>query len=193
MEPAKKPNRQWLSLGVVLLVTAAALYLVLIGTRPARPPVAPPQTSLPQAGPTEIAPGALYAVSYPGLDDQMHALGKWQGKVIVLNFWATWCVPCLEEMPIFERVHKKFTEKGVVFVGLAADDKSKVTSFLQANPVSYPILIGDFEALEVARRLGNRQAVLPYTAIVDRNGKVVHSKVGAFTEAELEAKVSAAL
>jgi thiol-disulfide isomerase/thioredoxin len=191
MEPAKKPHRQWLSLGVVLLVTLGALYLVMIGTRPARQqPALEPAAQRPAV---DIAPSALYAASFPGLDDQVQALGKWQGQVVVLNFWATWCVPCREEMPMFDRVHKKLASKGVVIVGLAADDKPKVASFLQASPVSYPILIGDFEALAFARRLGNKQAALPYTAIIDRAGNIVRTKLGPYTEAELEAQIQSAL
>jgi thiol-disulfide isomerase/thioredoxin len=180
----------------VLLVTLGALYLVLIGTRPARQTVGtevappPPSDSAPQA---QIAPSALYAASFPGMDDKVVALGKWQGKIIVLNFWATWCVPCREEMPIFDRVQKKLTDKDVVIVGLAADDKAKVSEFLQASPVSYPILIGDFEALEFARRLGSTQAALPFTVIIDRAGHIVRTKLGPYTEAELEAQIRRAL
>ena len=198
MEPAKKPSRPWLSLGVVLLVTLGALYLVLIGTRPARqqamggPEVAALPASKPPA-PAQIAPGALYAASFPGLDDKVLALGKWQGQIIVLNFWATWCVPCREEMPIFDRVQKKLADRGVVIIGLAADDKAKVAPFLQTSPVSYQILIGDFEALEFARRLGSTQAALPYTVIIDRSGNIVRTKLGPYTEAELEAQIGSAL
>jgi thiol-disulfide isomerase/thioredoxin len=211
VEPAKKPNRQWLSLSVVILVTLGALYLVMIGTRPARQGAAPsdsprqgaapsdsprqPATPdlAPQRAAVDIAPSALYAASFPGLDGTAQALGKWQGQVIVLNFWATWCVPCREEMPIFDRVHKKLSGKGVVVVGLAADDKPKVATFLQASPVAYPILIGDFDALEFARRLGNKSAALPYTAIIDRTGNIVRTKLGPFTEAELEAQIQSVL
>jgi thiol-disulfide isomerase/thioredoxin len=197
MEPAKKPHRQWLSLAVVMAVTLGALYLVMIGTRPARQAsdsaAAPGSAASAPAAVTDIAPSALYAASFPGLDDKPLALGKWQGQVVVLNFWATWCVPCREEMPMFERVHKKLAGKGVVFVGLAADDKAKVAAFLQASPVSYPVLIGDFEALEFARRLGNKQAALPYTAIIDRAGNIVRTKLGPYTEAELEAQIQSVL
>jgi thiol-disulfide isomerase/thioredoxin len=206
MQTPQKPNRPWLSLAIVVLLTAGALYLVLTGTRAARPPAssgeaapatspgnepAPPQA--PSAAQPSISPGALYAMSFPGTDGKPLALGKWQGKIIVLNFWATWCVPCREEMPMFDRVHKKFTDKGVVFVGLAADDAAKVAAFMNATPVGYPILIGDFEALEIARRFGNKISALPFTAIIDRAGNIVRTKLGPYTEAELARQIEVVL
>jgi len=109
----------------------------------------------------------------------------WAGKVLVLNYWATWCPPCLREIPLFNDAQERYADAGLLVVGIAIDRPEDVETFLDEHPVSYPILLGDTDAIELSRRLGNRMQGLPFTVIFDRFGKRVHAQIGEVTEASL--------
>jgi thiol-disulfide isomerase/thioredoxin len=113
------------------------------------------------------------------------ASSNWAGKVLVLNFWATWCPPCLRELPLLDEAQKSAPEGSLQVVGIAIDSKEEVERFLVDYPVGFPILIGDTEAVEMSRRLGNRLQGLPYTLIFDRQGKRVFGQIGEMTHAAL--------
>jgi thiol-disulfide isomerase/thioredoxin len=129
---------------------------------------------------------AVFAASFKDLEGKPQALSQWRGKVMVLNFWAPWCPPCREEMPDFIRVQEKYRDRGLVFVGLALDEQDKVSAFADEMGVNYPILLGELEAVELARNIGNRLGGLPFTAVIDRRGKVVFTQVGGLNQAHLE-------
>ena len=105
---------------------------------------------------------------------------------MVLNFWATWCPPCREEMPELSQLHENYQSKNVVVLGVAIDEPSAVNAYLQTSPVSYPILLAENESMELATLLGNEQAVLPYTVIIDTNGNVIDTFLGRISLALLE-------
>jgi thiol-disulfide isomerase/thioredoxin len=109
----------------------------------------------------------------------------WAGKVLVLNFWATWCPPCLREMPLLTEVQQAHGDESLQVVGIAIDEPGSVQRFLADNPVGYPVLLGDTDAIEMSRRLGNRLQGLPFTAIFDRAGRRVHAQVGEVTRTSL--------
>jgi len=121
-----------------------------------------------------------------GLDGQPHALAQWRGKVLVVNFWATWCAPCREEIPTFINFQRLYEARGVQFVGIALDHKSRVEPYAKELGINYPLLVGGMETMDFARQLGNRQGVLPYTLILDRTGKVATSVVGVLKPERLE-------
>jgi thiol-disulfide isomerase/thioredoxin len=137
----------------------------------------------------ETVPAALWAASFRDLDGRAHALGEFQGRVVVVNFWATWCAPCREEMPGFQRLQAKWASQSVQFVGVSAEDPGKVAGFARNLGISYPLWVGGDEVGELSRRLGNRAGVLPHTVVLDRQGSVVAAKVGAYKEDELDAIV----
>lgn len=137
----------------------------------------------------EIAPGALLAASFSDTAGGSHALGEFQGKVLVVNFWATWCAPCREEMPAFARLQERWRGEGVQFIGLANDDAGKVERFGRELAINYPLWVGGETVSELSRRLGNHLGVLPHTVIIDRGGQVLEGRVGTYTEASLEAKL----
>ena len=89
-----------------------------------------------------ISPGVLYATSFPDLSGKARPLGEWQGKIIVLNLWATWCGPCREEIPIMVKLQQKYRDQGVVFVGLAMDQQGPVEKYAKEMGINYPILLG---------------------------------------------------
>jgi thiol-disulfide isomerase/thioredoxin len=122
----------------------------------------------------------------PDPDGREQALAQWRGKVLVVNFWATWCAPCREEMPQFVAAQARDGAKGVQFVGIAVDDVEKVRVFAREIGLNYPTLIGGFGAIELSRTLGNDLAALPFTIVLDRRGRVVHTQLGPLKAARLD-------
>ena len=86
--------------------------------------------------------GALFGVALPDAKGREQSIGQWKGKVLVVNFWATWCVPCREEMPEFVKAQQEFGPRGLQFVGIAIDDVPKVEAFAAELGLNYPVLIG---------------------------------------------------
>ena len=119
------------------------------------------------------------------------ALSSLRGQVLVLNFWATWCAPCIKEMPEFDRLQRQQSSRGVQVVGLAVDGPTPVREFLAKRPVSYPIGLAGFEGSDLSRKLGNAAGGLPFTVIFDRQGKARHRKLGITAFAELAGWVNA--
>ena len=148
------------------------------------------QRPAPRLDPPAVSATALYAASF--LDEQgtAQSLGRYQGKLLVLNFWATWCGPCRHEIPAFTRVQERWAGRGVQFLGLSAEERPVVARFAREVPVNYPLWVGD-GVRDLGRRLGNRLGVLPFTVIVSPAGKILDAKVGAYSEPEIEAKVGA--
>ena len=129
---------------------------------------------------------AVLAMVLPDPDGREQALAQWRGKVLVVNFWATWCAPCREEMPQFVAAQARDGAKGVQFVGIAVDDVEKVRVFAREIGLNYPTLIGGFGAIELSRTLGNDLAALPFTIVLDRRGRVVHTQLGPLKAARLD-------
>jgi thiol-disulfide isomerase/thioredoxin len=135
----------------------------------------------------EGAARRLMSVSLPDLSGKSQTLSQWRGKVIVVNFWATWCAPCREEIPALIKVQMQYAPNGVIIVGIALDDVVKVQEYAAEFRVDYPLLIGGMETLSITNDIGNRAGVLPFTIVLDRRGKVVQAHIGALTEASLGA------
>jgi thiol-disulfide isomerase/thioredoxin len=138
-----------------------------------------------------IAAAAFYATTFMDAEGRPQALGQFQGRVLVLNFWATWCAPCREEMPAFSRVQARWKDRGVQFLGVSAEESAKVNRFAREFGVSYPLWTGADQVNELSRRLGNRLGVLPHTVIVAPGGEILETRVGPYTEAELEQRLTA--
>jgi len=162
-----------------LMVAAAILALVAGGWAARTMLVAPVATGQSAA--------ALLGVTLPDVDGKDQPLAQWKGKVLVINFWATWCGPCREEMPMFVRLQREQGTKGLQFVGIAVDQVDKVRQFAGEIGLNYPALIGGYGAMELSKTLGNSLMALPFTVIVDREGGVVHTQLGPLKEAQLAA------
>lgn len=129
--------------------------------------------------------GRVVGFSLPDTSGKMRNINEWQGKTIVLNFWATWCPPCREEIPLLVDAHEKFRKDGVVVIGVAIDRKEDITNFVDSFFINYPVLINDQENTRLMAQYGNRIAALPYSVIIDRNGTIVARRAGAFHKTEL--------
>lgn len=119
------------------------------------------------------------------LDGGPKTLDDWHGKILVINFWATWCPPCREEIPEFSRSQDIYGPNGVQFVGIAIDNVPNIIEFTKTIPVAYPLLLGSAEAPDLMAQLGNRQQVLPFTVIIDRDGKLHSSHLGRLSGEDL--------
>ena len=129
----------------------------------------------------------LLALTLPDSDGKAQALQQWQGKILVVNFWATWCPPCREDMPGFSRLQSQLEGNGVQFVGIGIDSASKINEFSKTTPVSYPLLVGSPGLMEIMSLLGNEAGGLPFTVVFGRDGHQEQSRLGIWKEAELQA------
>jgi len=129
---------------------------------------------------------ALYSTSFPDAEGNMQTLEQWRGDILVINFWATWCPPCREEMPELSRLHEHYQDKGVTVLGIATEEIAKIREFTQETKVSYPLLAGDMEAMNLGNALGNNKGILPYTVILNRDGNVVKTYFGQVNHLMLE-------
>lgn len=129
---------------------------------------------------------ALFAATFPDETGQPQSLKKYAGKIVVLNFWATWCAPCREEMPELSKLHSAYQHQNVVVLGLAVDDVTAISDFVKETKVSYPLLAADMQGMEIATHLGNNKGVLPYTVIIKTDGSVAKTYFGRVTQLLLE-------
>ena len=139
--------------------------------------------------PGSAQPGAaeaLLTTPLPDLQRQPQTLAQHRGKILIVNFWATWCPPCREEVPIFVEAQTKFGPKGLQFVGIALDNPRQVADFVQEFAINYPVLIGGINESETLRNLGNPGGGLPYTLIYDRDGRLQEKIIGGLDQARLE-------
>jgi len=112
-----------------------------------------------------------------------------RGKVTVINFWATWCAPCREEMPMIANVGRQLAGRGVTVIGIALDNKAEVNNFRKMFHIDYPIWLGDSDTINLMRSLGNPSGGLPFTVVLDRSGKPVARLLGKMTEQTLRQAV----
>lgn len=162
-----------------ILIAAAVAAVALTAGAGLRFHLATPTEDAAEAG------KALLEASFEDLAGERVGLTRFRGQVLVVNFWATWCTPCREEIPEFVEVQEEFRERGVTFVGIAVDRKEPVAAFSRELGINYPILIGSLEAMELAQRAGNRLQALPFTVILDRNGQAAKVHLGRLSRDEL--------
>jgi len=120
----------------------------------------------------------LFAQNLPDSEGRMRPLADLRGRPVVVNFWATWCPPCVEEMPELSSLHREISSGGAQIVGIGIDSASNIAQFARKSPVSYPLLVAGLGGTELARQFGNQAGVLPFTVVVDGQGRVVERVVG---------------
>ena len=133
-----------------------------------------------------VSPGVVYSAKFTDLLGNSQTLGQWDRKLLVVNFWATWCGPCKEEIPILVKLQTKFGDRSLQFVGIAADSPSNVANFAKNTRINYPLLLDEANAIEFSKRLGNRLGLLPHTVVMRPGGEVIYNKLGPITEGVLD-------
>ncbi|MBK6617133.1 MAG: TlpA disulfide reductase family protein [Nitrosomonas sp.] len=111
---------------------------------------------------------------------------QWRGKIIVANFWATWCAPCRDEIPELIDTYASYRDQGIIVVGIAVDDTQKVAAFSEEFGINYPIVVGEFDAFTLAEAMGNPQGALPFTATIDRSGNIINTHLGRIKKKQIE-------
>jgi thiol-disulfide isomerase/thioredoxin len=128
-------------------------------------------------------PVDLFSRTYPDTSGVPQSLAQWKGRPLVVNFWATWCAPCVKEMPDLDRLSREFPH--IHFVGIGIDSPENIAQFVQKVPVAYPLLEARAEGLDLMRDLGNASGGLPFTVIMSSGGKVLRSISGQIDPDEL--------
>ena len=173
-------------ISIVILVAVISLLAGLYANRlfddrpPAKAPPAENDTGIPEIRPDF---GLL------DLQDRLRHVSEWDGQVLMINFWATWCPPCRREIPAFIELQAAYEDQGFTIVGIAIDTKQNATDFVDPMGINYPILVGDKDGIALSKAYGNRLGVLPYTVIVDREGKIIETHRNELTFEEAEAMI----
>lgn len=144
-------------------------------------------SDLPEPAPAAALPTTMVNFGLPDMNGKQRNINEWLGKLIVLNFWATWCPPCREEIPLFVHMQEKYGDKGLQLIGVAINKPEEVRNFPDFKSINYPVLVGQEEIMSLMQQYGNRIGSLPYSVVMDRQGRVLGRKVGAYQPAELEA------
>ena len=140
--------------------------------------------------PREAAPGALdsfWSASFDTPQGPALPMSGFRGKPLLINFWATWCPPCVEELPMIDAFYRQNSAKRWQVIGLAIDQPSAVRTFLARTPVSFPVGLAGLECSELSKSLGNSIGGLPFSVVVSARGDVLHRRMGRLTEADLSA------
>lgn len=138
--------------------------------------------------PQALAPSAesaLWQLEFPGLDGDVFRMASLKGQPLLLNFWATWCPPCIEELPLLSSFYRENSAKGLQVLGLAVDQLEPVKRFLARTPVTFPVALAGLPGVELGKSLGNVSGGLPFTVVFGSDGRVAHRKIGKVSPANL--------
>ena len=121
----------------------------------------------------------------PDVSGQNHNINEWQQKIRIINFWATWCPPCLKEIPSFIQLQQQYKNQNVQFIGIAIDEKEAVQEYLSSININYPILIAEDNGVSLSKQLGNFIGAVPFTVIVDQSGSIIHMHPGELSKEKI--------
>ncbi len=127
--------------------------------------------------------------SLPDLNGKLQSINNWNGKVIMVNFWASWCPPCRREIPGLMRLYKNYQKQGFVILGVALDDSQSVRNFVDPLGVDYPVLLGGKNGIKISNAYGNELGALPFTVIINREGHIIRAHPGELSYKQAEALI----
>jgi thiol-disulfide isomerase/thioredoxin len=156
--------------GKILLIVLIGLLAAAIGAYVGLQRVKP-------ASPQDQALTQLFAQTLPDPAGRPEALSKWQGKPLLINFWASWCGPCVEEMPELVALHKQMPQLQVI--GIGVDSADKIAEFAAKLHIDYPLYVAGSNAIGLMRDLGNAVGGLPFTLLIDSKGTIQKTYIGA--------------
>jgi peroxiredoxin len=130
------------------------------------------------AGVSADATAALFAATFADVDGVSRPLAQWSGRPLVVNFWATWCPPCVEEMPDLQLVRDEYQGQGVEIIGVGIDSAPKIAAFRSQHQLTLPLLVAGAGGSDLYRALGNSRGVLPFTVLIDARGHIRQRHVG---------------
>ncbi|MFM2112896.1 MAG: hypothetical protein RLZZ271_1556 [Pseudomonadota bacterium] len=130
---------------------------------------------------------ALWQLPLQTREGQTLRMGQLKGQKILINFWATWCPPCVEEMPLLDRFYRENTSKGWQVVGIATDQAAAVARFIEQKDIRFPNSVSGAQGVELSRMLGNQAGGLPYTVVIGSAGQLIAQKAGRVQPADLQA------
>lgn len=137
-------------------------------------------------GLSESASAALWGAEFQTPQGTSLKLADFKGKPLVINFWATWCPPCVEEIPLIDDFFRENSSKGISVVGLAVDQPGRVKRFVDEFSLSYPTGLAGMNGTELSKILGNESAALPFTIVLDKDGEVFQKKLGKLSQADIK-------
>ncbi len=138
-------------------------------------------------------PGNLPDFSLPDLNGKVHSIRQWAGQPLIINFWATWCAPCREEIPLLQKLRREKVANRLEIVGIAVDFAADVRKYIAQTSIEYPILIGEDDGPEVASAFGVHELMLPFSVFVDGRGRILALRMGQLHEDQAAVIVSALL
>jgi len=141
----------------------------------------------------DVTGQVLPEFSLPDIQGQVHSIHEWDGKVVAINFWASWCAPCMQEIPSFITLQDKYAKQGLQFLGIALQNPGEIKEFVAKHGINYPVLAGEAEVIALATALGNDMGTLPYTVIIDRKQRISFIKNGLLDRAQAEAVITTLL
>lgn len=171
-------------IGAVAIAFGVMGAIVGVNRKEAAPPIT--ATTAPVG-----AVGALYAQSMNDVSGVPQALSQWQGKALVVNFWAPWCAPCVEEMPELAQLAKDNAGKNINVIGIGIDSPTNIAQFAAKFKISYPLYVAGMSGTDLARQFGNNAGGLPYTVLIGADGKVRKTYLGRLKFDELRADLAA--
>ena len=168
-------------IGLVSMLAGVALFNLLQSGAPGNKPV------------NLEAPIELRAIPVFDLDGRETTIADWEGKLLIVNFWAPWCAPCRREVPTLIKFHRDFADRGVRVLGIAYDNESQVRRFAADYQINYPLFLAGNRTAMYNAAFGNRSGSLPFTALLDEEYRIVFQHNGELTPAELSAQLEALL
>jgi thiol-disulfide isomerase/thioredoxin len=136
-------------------------------------------------GAAQSDPGKLWELNFPTPQAGKLSMASFRGRPLLINFWATWCPPCVEELPLLDAFYRQNSPNGWQVLGLAIDKPNLVLDFLRRAPVSFPVAMAGFDGIDLSKSLGNQAGGLPFSVVLGSGGTVLKRKIGKISGQDL--------